>query len=258
MLPPSGSMRSQAWKTARSSISSSRSIASPVAAIASTMMLRRCCQQSPRYVMYFSLRSSSLMASHASRPTCTLIAAMTASVSIRRVQRAQLHVSVQRTVSSARRCSPMFSGDGPPAACQLPSPFAFSNSSLNSERRRRECARMWVSMCASTAFDVPPSGRMERPRRQMSSIEPSAYCTCALQLKTPSPNFVLSSQPKERIRTAMANLYAAIAWLQTVTSVRSSLACEGDTPGTSMPGTTASSTSLIFIEVVEGATPRAS
>eukprot|EP00966_Prymnesium_polylepis_P288742 6669365-Prymnesium_polylepis.1 len=116
---------------------------------------------------------------------------------------------------------------------------------------------MRVSICASTAADVPPAGRTESPRRQMSSTEPSAYSTCALHEKTPSPNFVLSSQPKERVRTAMANLKAAIAWLHTVTSVRSSCDCRWHVPGTSTPGATSASTSAMFIATVDGATPRA-
>eukprot|EP00966_Prymnesium_polylepis_P026630 614524-Prymnesium_polylepis.1 len=114
------------------------------------------------------------------------------------------------------------------------------------------------SMCVSTAADVPPSGKIESPRKQMSSMEPSAYSTCALHEKTPSPNFVLSSQPKDRMRTAMANLKAAIAWLETVTSLRSSCDCRGHVPGTSTPGATSARTSAIFIATVDGATPRAS
>ena len=40
----------------------------------------------------------------------------------------------------------------------------------------------------------------------MFSIVPSEYWACTLQLMTPSPNLVLSSQPKDMMRTAMANL----------------------------------------------------
>eukprot|EP00966_Prymnesium_polylepis_P000979 22138-Prymnesium_polylepis.1 len=65
--------------------------ASPFAAIASIMMLRRCCQQSPRYTLYRRERSSSLIASHATRPMVVWMRSMTAAASKRLVQRAPLH-----------------------------------------------------------------------------------------------------------------------------------------------------------------------
>ena len=162
-------------------------------------MLRMCCQQSPRNDLNLRSRCSSVIASQRSTPILSLMQSMTASASKRRVQRAPLHVSVQSTVSSASLCSPMLSGDGQPAAKQLPAPpFSLSYPAIHFERRRHACTKMPRSMWASTAAEVPPSGRTERPRKQMSSLEPSAYWTCALQLKTPLPNFVLSSPIQTR------------------------------------------------------------
>jgi hypothetical protein len=106
---------------------------------------------------------------------------------MRLVQRAPLHVSVMSTVSSQRRCSPMFSGEGPPAAAQLPG-CIFSLSCCHSTRMRREYANTFCSMCLRTALDVPPSGRMVRPRRQTSSIVPSNISSWALMAKTALPN----------------------------------------------------------------------
>ena len=63
-----------------------------------------------------------------------------------------------------------------------------------------------------------------------------------LQLKTSSPNFVDSSQPKAMMRSAMANLKEAIAWLETVTSVRSARLCRSHVPATSQPGATSAIT----------------
>ena len=108
------------------------------AAMASMIILRRCCQQSPRYVLYFRSRSSSVIASHAALPTFASTATIAAAATMRRVQRAPLHVSVIRTVPSHKRCRPIFSGDGPPAAAQLPAPFSFSCCAIHAVRTRRE------------------------------------------------------------------------------------------------------------------------
>ena len=95
-------------------------------------------QQSPRWMRYFSLRSSTLIASHASLPTFSAIACTMDSVSSRFVQRAPLQVSVISTVSSQSRWRPMFSGEGPPAAAQLPRPCCFSCTSTHLARVARE------------------------------------------------------------------------------------------------------------------------
>ena len=81
-LEPSTSIRSNDEKSARSSSSFSLTCASPAFAIASITMLRKCCQQSPRYTRYFSSRSSLPIASQASLPTFASIVCMTASASL--------------------------------------------------------------------------------------------------------------------------------------------------------------------------------
>ena len=67
-------------------------------------------------------RTSVVIFSHASLPTFSSMVAMIEAASILFVQRAPLQVSVMSTVSSHSRCTPMFSGEGPPAAAQLPAP----------------------------------------------------------------------------------------------------------------------------------------
>ena len=135
---PSGSMRSKEENSSSSSSSVAFTDAFAAAAMASMMILRRCCQQSPKYVLYFRSRSSSVMASHAALPTFASTATIAAAATMRRVQRAPLHVSVMRTVSSHNRCRPMFSGAGPPAAAQLPAPFSFTCCAIHAARTRRE------------------------------------------------------------------------------------------------------------------------
>eukprot|EP00966_Prymnesium_polylepis_P200682 4650186-Prymnesium_polylepis.1 len=75
--------------------------------------------------------------------------------------------------------------------------------------------------------------------------------------KTASPNLVLSSHPKERMRTALANLKAAIISPASVTSVRIRLEVEGSGAGTSTSGASSASTSFRLAATVDGATPRA-
>jgi len=166
-------MRSKEENSSSSSSSVAFTDAFAAAAMASIIMLRRCCQQSPRYVLYFRSRSSSVMASHAALPTFASTATIAAAATMRRVQRAPLHVSVIRTVSSHSRCSPMLSGDGPPAAAQLPASCFRSCSAFHASSKPREYERMRFSMWASTALEVPPSGSIESPRRHTSSMVPS-------------------------------------------------------------------------------------
>ena len=117
---------------------------------------------------------------------------------------------------------------------------------------------MRVSMCLRTALDVPPSGMIERPRRQRSSRVPSKCSTWKLHEKTASPNFVDSSHPKHSTRLHLANLKAAIASPASVTSPRMILFWRWQLAGASMSGVRMASTSWMLAETVDGATPRAS
>ena len=123
--------------------------------------------------LHLASRCAGERASHAASPIASLPAAIAASATSRLAARAALHVSVSSSVCSLSRCSPIESGDGPPAAAQLPAPCILSCAARHSSSSRRACAKMFLSTDHATASAVPPAVS-DAPRITTSTDVPGA------------------------------------------------------------------------------------